>query len=241
MGASVQLATPHRRRLREVWRSAGWPCHDPVELDLLAAGLLQRQWDAQGRETLRLTDAGLQALAAARQRNQAARGPHEALVQRVAEDMQRSGRIAWRGLALRAPLVGADGATQWVVAMPDVFSIRPSTLEDGVEPVVHEVKVSRADLLSDLRRAAKGQAYAALASQCWYVLQAGIAEPDEVPEMYGVLLARPDGLELLRPAPRRPMRMSLAAWVAVARADAVPAPDEAPQAALTDASAAGRP
>ena len=30
----------HRRRLREMWRSAGWPCHDPIELDLLASGLL---------------------------------------------------------------------------------------------------------------------------------------------------------------------------------------------------------
>jgi hypothetical protein len=227
-----ELATPHRRRLREMWRSAGWPCHDPVELDLLAAGLLERQWDAQGRETLRVTDAGIQMLAASRQRHQAARSPHEELVQRVAQEMQRGGRIVWRGLTLRAPLVAEDGQTQWVMAMPDVFSIRASTVEDYVEPVAHEVKVSRADLLSDLRRAAKGQAYAALASQCWYVLREGIAEADEVPALFGVMLARPEGLEVLRPAPRRPMRMSLPVWMALARANAEPAPDEAAQAWL---------
>jgi hypothetical protein len=227
-----ELAAPHRRRLREMWRSAGWPCHDAVELDLLATGLLERQWDAQGRETLRVTDAGIQRLAASRQRHQAARSPHESLVLRVAQEMQRSGRIVWRGLSLRAPLVADDGQTQWVMAMPDVFSIRPSTVEDYVEPVVHEVKVSRADLLSDLRRAAKGQAYAALASQCWYVLHEGIARADEVPALFGVMLARQDGLEVLRPAPRRLMRLSLPIWVALARADAEPAPEAAAQAWL---------
>lgn len=53
------LPASHRRRLKDLWRSAGWPCHDGVELDLLTAGLIERHWDTEGRETLRLTDAGL--------------------------------------------------------------------------------------------------------------------------------------------------------------------------------------
>ncbi len=96
--AGAELAATHRRRLREVWRSAGWPCRDPIELDLLAAGLLQRQWDDQGRETLRVIDKGIQVLADTRLRNQAAFSAHEALVQRVAQEMQRAGRVVWRGL-----------------------------------------------------------------------------------------------------------------------------------------------
>ena len=59
MADPAEIGAAHRRRLREMWRSAGWPCHDPIELDLLGAGLLQRFWDAQGRETLRVTDAGI--------------------------------------------------------------------------------------------------------------------------------------------------------------------------------------
>jgi hypothetical protein len=31
----------HRRRLREVWRSAGWPWRDRVEVERLAAGPLR--------------------------------------------------------------------------------------------------------------------------------------------------------------------------------------------------------
>lgn len=232
------LTAAHRRRLREVWRSAGWPCRDGLEAELLAAGLLDRQLDAAGRETLSVTDAGIAALAETLQRNRAAFDVHEALVARVALEMQRAGRIVWRGLSLRAPLPSApapadgDAATRWVIAMPDVYSIRQTTVEDYAEPVAHEIKVRRADLLADLRRPDKGAAYRALASQCWYVLARGIAEADEVPTEYGVMWADDAGLEVARAAPRRPMRVPFVVWMALARADAVKSPDDDAQASL---------
>jgi hypothetical protein len=225
----AELSAAHRRRLREMWRSAGWPCHDNVELDLLAAGLLQRHWCDQGRETLRVTDAGIALLAAGREGNRRARSAHEGLVQAVALQMQHAGRIAWRGLVLRVPLVEDDGSTRWVHTMPDVFSIRNTTVEEYVEPVVHEVKVSRADLLADLRHAAKGRAYQSLASQCWYVLAAGIGGADDLPAAYGVMVQGAEGLVVERPAPRRPARLGLAVWMALAKATAESAPDEAAQ------------
>jgi hypothetical protein len=223
----AELGAVHRRRLRDVWRSAGWPSRDAVELDLLSAGLLVRHWDAQGHESVRITDAGLDLLADRRRRTQAAYDDHESLVERVSLDMQRSGRLVWRRLSLRAPLVDpVSGDTRWAVTMPDVFSIRNTTLEDGVEPVVQEIKVSRADLLADLRRQAKGAAYRAISSQCWYVVRAGICEVDELPAEYGVWVATENGLELGRPAPRRPMRLPFAVWMALARARAEPFPDD---------------
>jgi hypothetical protein len=200
-----------------------------VEVELLAAGLLERQHDDQGRQTLRVTDTGVQALAAALQHNRRTRDAHEALVGRVALEMQRAGRIVWRGLSLRAPLAGPRargagdeeaGVTRWAVVMPDVFSIRATTVEDYVEPVVHEIKVRRADLLSDLRQPDKGAAYRALSSQCWYVLRAGIGRADEVPAEFGVMQFDGSALDVLRPAPRRAMRLGVAAWVALARANA---------------------
>jgi hypothetical protein len=180
--------------------------------------------------------------------------------------MRRAGRIVWRGLTLRAaldapaepaataapapdalPALGAAPARaasrRWALTRPDVYSIRHTTREDAVEPVVHEIKVTRADLLSDLRHADKRAAYVALSSQCWYVLRAGIAEAAEIPPEFGVLVAptpdagapsgAPDSaaapLRLLRAAPRRPHRLPLATWMALARA----APDaEAEEAAL---------
>ena len=220
------LSALHRRRLREIWRSAGWPCQDLIEVELLAAGLLQRQRDGDGRESLRVTDAGIGVLAATLQRNRAARDGHEALVARVAREMQRAGRVVWRGLSLRAKVgEGVDAA--WAMAMPDVYSIRHTTVEDYVEPVAHEIKVHRADLLSDLRRPQKGEAYLQTSSQCWYVLREGIGEADEIPAAFGVMVARESALEVQRPAPRRALEAAVRGLDGVGARTPEPLDDEA--------------
>lgn len=229
------MPTPNRfhlQRLRLLWRSAGWPSQDLVEVELLAAGWVERLQEADGRERLRVTDAGIAHIAASLTRNRAARDAHESLVERVATEMQRAGRIAWRGLSLRAGLPGEDGRTLWVNAMPDVYSIRHSTVEDYLEPAIHEIKVSRADLLGELRRPAKSAAYRALCGQCWFVIKAGIAEAQEIPADYGVLIGHDSHLELARPAPRRACKPDFATWMALARATPLAPPDEDPQSQL---------
>lgn len=222
----------HLQRLRQLWRSAGWPSQDLVEIELLAAGWVERLQEADGRERLRVTDAGVALIAESLSRNRAARDAHEALVERVATEMQRAGRIAWRGLSLRAGLAREDGGTQWVNAMPDVYSIRHSTVEDWLEPAIHEIKVQRSDLLGELRRPAKSAAYRALCGQCWFVIKAGIAEPDEIPPEYGVLIGHAGHLELARPAPKRVHKPDFATWMALARAMPLLPPDDDPQSPL---------
>lgn len=233
------LPRPLARRLREVYRSAGWPAHDAFEIELLAAGLLERVGEPGGRECLRVTAAGVQALAETLQRNRGAFDAHEALVGRVAQEMAREGRICWRTLSLRSRVDDA-----WVLAQPDVYSVRHTTLEDALAPWVHEVKVRRADLLAELRQPRKGAAYLAMASACSLVIADGIAEPEEIPLAFGVIVARrtelPGGvpgfgrLEMLRAAPRRAMRLPFAVWMALARATPCEAPLDDPQAALGD-------
>ena len=217
---AAALGALHRRRLRAVWRSAGWPCHDMVEVELLAAGWLDRVRHPSGHETLRVSDAGVAVLAETLQRNRAARDAHEALVERVALEMTRAGRLAWCGLGLRAPIARPD-RLDWVIARPDVYSIRRTTVEAYLEPVVHEIKVRRADLLGDLRKAAKREAYLQLGGECWYVLAEGIARPDEIPPECGVLIARGAQLDAARAAPRRAAPMPLHVWMALARATPV--------------------
>ena len=203
----------HRRRLRDVYRSAGWPCQDALEIELLVAGLLERVRSASGHETLRVSDAGIVLLAQTQQRNRARRNAHESLVERVAREMTRAGRIAWQGLSLRAKVDEA-----WVMAMPDVFSVRHTTVEAYLEPIVHEIKVQRSDLLSDLRSSAKRAAYLQLSSECWYVIREGIARPEEIPPECGVLVATETALDVARPAPKRAMQMPFGLWMALARA-----------------------
>jgi len=229
------LAAAHRRRLRDVYRSAGWPCHDAIEVELLAGGWLERTCAPSGHETLRVTDAGIAAIADTLAANRARLEAHEALVERVAVEMTRAGRIAWRGLSMRARV--DEG---WVMAMPDVFSIRNTTVEEYLEPVVHEVKVRRGDLLADLKRPAKRAAYLQLGGECWYVLREGIAAPDEIPAECGVLVAGAHGLEVARAAPKRPARLPFGVWMALARATPLPGwRDDDAQAALGDPAGMG--
>ena len=211
--ATTPITALHRRRLRDVYRSAGWPCLDALEIELLVAGLLERVRSATGHDTLRVTDAGIRVLAETQQRNRARRDAHEALVERVAREMTRAGRLAWQGLALRTQV-----DETWVMSMPDVFSVRHTTVEAYLEPIVHEIKVQRSDLLSDLHSAAKRAAYLQLSSACWYAIREGIARPDEIPPECGVLVATDTTLDVARPAPKRAIQMPFGLWMALARA-----------------------
>jgi hypothetical protein len=208
------LSRPHDQRLRAMYRSAGWPCLDAIEIDLLAAGLLERIRNPAGPENLRVTDAGLQHLSTTLNRNRAALDAHEALVERVCEEQLRNGRIAYRGLTL---LAKPDAS--WLHLRPDVFSICNTTVEDYVEPIVYEVKVKRADLKADLKKAEKRAGYIAMSSQCYYVLAEGVGDADDVPPECGVMIAAGDAMRMLRVAPKRAMKLGFGSWMALAKAD----------------------
>ena len=270
---ALALTRFHLRRLHALWRSAGWPCQDLLEVELLAAGLLERLVE-DGRERLRLTETGIAALAAGRQRNRHAFDAHQALVERVARQLQRSGRVVYTELKLRAqvavasptqavavdagapaalpplpsteplppglgfedelPAGAAPGKLRWVQARPDVFSIRYTSVEAYLQPLVHEIKVRRADLLSDLRKPEKRAAYLGMAAECWYVLAEGIGGPEDVPPECGVLIATASGLECARPAPPRATRMRFDLWMALARAAPLGREDDERQGLLGD-------
>jgi hypothetical protein len=230
----------HARRLREIYRSAGWPCQDVVEIELLAAGLLERSLGSQGHESVRVTEVGIQYLAQAAQSNRSAFTAHQALVDKVAQAMLRDGRIVWTSLSLRArvpvqhekpgdPEAPKEATSQgkWKLCQPDVFSIRNSSVQAYLEPIVHEIKVSRADLLGDLKRMEKRQAYLDIGGQCWYVLGCDkrgkpIAQADEVPKECGVMLCVEGQLEVLRAAPKRAcLQLPFGVWMALAKATPV--------------------
>ena len=248
MTSCLPLDRVHARRLRDVYRSAGWPSQDAVEVALLAAGLLERVDTLQQAERVRLTAAGLAALALAQQGNRQALSAHAALVQRVAQWMLRDGRIVWTSLSLRAQLPHAQPMSvpeatpgpaphgaRWRICKPDVFSIRNTSVAAYLEPVVHEVKVSRSDLLGDLKAKHKRDSYLDVGGQCWYVLGCDargrpIAQAHEVPAECGVLLDLPGRLEVARAAPKRAgADLPFAVWLALAKATPLPREGVMPQ------------
>ena len=239
------LGRQHARRLREIYRSAGWPSQDLLEIELLATGMLQRVAGPAGHETLRVTDAGVAYLAVTLLRNRAALSKHESLVEHVASEMVRAGRITWRGLSLRAqlPPETEGGKARWCMVRPDVFSIRNTTVQEYVDPIVHEIKVHRSDLLGDLRRPEKRAAYLDLGGECWYVLGCDakgkpIGSADEVPAECGVMVMENNRLAVVRAAPRRTRQaLPLGVWMALAKATPVAGLIEDEQGMLGDCEA----
>ncbi|MDE2369062.1 MAG: hypothetical protein KGN16_08815 [Burkholderiales bacterium] len=261
-GSRIQARRAHLTRLMAIWRSAGWPCRDAIEIDLLAAGWATQAQTPEGHETIRLTDAGIRLLAESRQRNQRSLSAHDRLALRVAAHLAAAGRIVWRELSLRArvaagdeagaaaaamadhalwqddpPLAAASSAPAapgaWRMARPDLFSVRNTTVEDYLQPMVHEIKVSRADLLSDLRHEAKRESYRWLSCETYYVFPAGVAQAQEIPETFGVLVLEgpieSGALVLERPAMHQPCKLPFAAWMALAKATPVRLDEEPAQ------------
>lgn len=273
---AIPITRFHRTRLMQIWRSAGWPCKDGLEIDLLAAGLIKLQTAPDGCEILRLTNEGIRALAQARQRSVRALSLHDRLGQKFAAQLLAAGRIVWAELSLRAvidtvpmgdvvppaataeaaanaapamaPLWAEDhhapaaraAASVWRMARPDLFSVRNTSVPTYLQPMVHEVKASRADLLSDLRHDAKRQAYRWLCEECYYVFPAGIAEPDEIPEHFGIWVLHgsvEDGrFELLRPARHNRCTLPFAVWMALCKATPLRSEEDKAQAPLADAT-----
>lgn len=207
------LPRSHGRRLRDYYRSAGWPCQDTIEIDLLNAGLIERiSRSTSELDVIRVTDSGLQVLGSCLVRNRQAFDAHEALVAQVTQNVARAGRLAYRNLMLRGRV--GDG---WKPCRPDVYSIRYTSVAAYARPVIHEVKVRRADLLSDLKNPDKRAAYQALSSEFFYVMPEGLATPHEIPEDCGVLFAGDAGLRLARPSERRTVHLGIAEWMSLAR------------------------
>ena len=253
----------HLARLMTIWRSAGWPTRDAIELDLLAAGWVEWVREGSGLGSLRLTDAGIRLLAEARKRRTRPQSLHDRLAERVCSELVAQGRIVWRELALRARIevaadalpsagelalatppresdasVAAVGTAQasWRMARPDVFSVRNTSVEDYLHPLVHEVKASRADLLSDLRNPAKRDAYRWLSCETYFVFPQSVAQPDEIPEPFGVCILQGDietgTLELARPARHARCRLPFPVWLALAKGQAVYVESDPPQGEL---------
>ncbi|TDP84776.1 hypothetical protein EV672_103350 [Aquabacterium commune] len=273
---SLKPTRAHLTRLMKIWRSAGWPSRDPIDIDVLAAGWVSLVGDHPAQECLRLTDAGIAVLAQSRQAQRRAESDHDKLALRMADLLMASGRLVWRELSLRAKVeadapaheskpaaipgelstlwadvpLEADSndceigeapeafqAHRWRMARPDLFSVRRTSNPAYLQSMVHEVKVSRADLLSDLRHAAKRASYQWLCSECHYVFPHGLAEPQELPEELGVWVIHGDidtgQLEMLRPARHAPCTIPFYVWMTMANASPVRTPLVQAQAELS--------
>ncbi|MES1930105.1 hypothetical protein SADO_12658 [Salinisphaera dokdonensis CL-ES53] len=228
-GQDVPATLPrrHATRLRHYWRSHGWACHDNIDLDLLRWGLIEEIADGALASHFLVTALGRDALGEAVVRNRRARSRHAEVAESVARHLAGLGRLVFTELSIHTVEHTAEG--RWSLCKPDVFSLTRSLRPDHLAPQVHEIKVRRSDLLGELR-SQKTRRYRELAGEVFFVLAEGIAEPEEIPADYGVVVWRESGgYTLARSAPRHAYTIETRHWMAMARARPFMAEDDSLQ------------
>lgn len=168
---------------------------DNLDLDLLRVGAINYD-PGRMSDYMCVTRLGMQLLAEELERVRKAREPHNTLAGRLAKHLQTTGRLTWENIEFKA----APG----VLVRPDVYSLVATHTEKRLCPIVHEVKVSRADFLADVANQAKREGYFKIACYVVYAAPQGMIELSEVPDDCGLIVELKDGVwKQLRRGQRR--------------------------------------
>lgn len=200
-----RLTPAHLSRLRKLW-SFGRPVHmvefTGIDLDLQVHGLVEPvAGGLSASAVLAVTSRGVAHLSDARQAQIDAQRPHHELGHRLATYLQSKGLFTWENIEFGNP--SESPARAWSVVRPDVFACMPALKARNASTAIYEVKVHRADFLSDLAKPLKRQAYAELAEAVYFCAPAGLIEKSEVPDGMGLLLESAPGVFSLVKKARR--------------------------------------
>jgi hypothetical protein len=202
--ASAELGRKHYQLLRQYWHAgASGLCSrgSPLALELAAAGLLQLK-EAVGPLQLMITQAGITEILAETERERQRAAPHNDFASRLAEWQRTDGRMTWENREFR--VAWPDGSRK--AFRPDLYSIKATLDEAKINPLVFEVKASRADFLADVARPEKRAGYLAIAESMYYAAPAGLIMPGEVPAECGLVVEVSLGrFEVVKRVKRRPV------------------------------------
>jgi hypothetical protein len=212
--SAIELGRAQVKRLRHYFNHGAqvWIYTlDGIDLDLAGFGLIQiAHSEASSHHTkVTVTEVGLQALHKHRQADIANRSVHHSLGNRLAAHLRSKGRMTWENIEFKnlhkEKLEGHKEYGYWRTVRPDVFSMNPTLNIKTANPCVHEVKVTRADFLSDMAKPEKRDSYRLLAEVVYYVAPEGIIQPSEIPEGFGLLVENAKGeFVQLKRANKRP-------------------------------------
>lgn len=207
---TVTLSKPQTRRLR-LYFSRGARADvsslDGTDLDLVGFGMLEIAHISSWATRVVVTQAGLNVLHSCRQADITKRNVHHELGSRLAHYLRERGRVTWENIEFKNMVTessGEDGGySHWKLLRPDVFSILPTLNILTANPCVHEIKVSRADFLSDIANENKRVGYSKIAEAVYYVAPEGIIKETEVPVGFGLLVERALGDFVLVRRPKK--------------------------------------
>lgn len=187
--AKPNLTRRHYKRLR--WYFSGGTkgatsAGDSVDLDLCAHNFIVRK-EIYTTLIFVISPEGESALALENALEKDRRAPHHHLGGRTAQWLRSSGRMTWENIEFLIESPYEHGGVFKTASRPDVFSMMPTYNVDRMSPVVHEIKVSRSDFLSDMANPAKRESYGAYSEAFSYVCPQGMILPSEVPPTVGLI------------------------------------------------------
>lgn len=203
------LSRAHVVRLKWYFNHAGRggaAMPDNVDLDLSVRGFTRRlESDWTGVRYV-ITPLGEAMVAKVRDHARALRAPHHDLGRHLAQWLSEQGRLTWEDCAFDVLVNGQAACTR-----PDVLSTACTLNMAKLDQQVHEIKVSRADFLSDIRNPEKREAYFQLAPRVSYATPHGLVNKDEIPAECGWIEQGPSGSSwVVRKRP--PKRKGWAPW-----------------------------
>lgn len=77
--------------------------------------------------------------------------------------------------------------TQYGSSRPDIFTIEKTLNEANMKPTSYEVKHSRSDFLSDMKKPDKWKSYLEVSEKLYYVCPEGIIKKEDVPKECGLI------------------------------------------------------
>jgi len=110
--------------------------------------------------------------------------------------LSQRGRSTWENIELGSVRYRIGGR-------PDVFSILNTGNPDCLAPMVHEVKVTRADFKRDMR-AGKWRRYDAYCEKMYFACPEGLIRPGELPPGVGLVTRGSRGWTIVRGAKATP-------------------------------------
>lgn len=207
---TITLTRKHYKRLRWYFQSphgaGAGGMGDNIDLDLAALGMIEKCDLTGGVVCFEITQAGISELSAENKREIERRSPHHTLAGRLAQWLQKQGRVTWENIEFVVE-VETFGQVGRKAVRPDVFSVITTLNPKNICPIVHEVKVSRADFLADVTKPEKRGAYSVIAEAVYYVAPAGMIAPEECLEECGLVVETNDGFEVLKKHKRRTVEL----------------------------------
>lgn len=150
----------------------------PTLKDLIGWGMLEIFRTSGGSTYIQVTDYGIAISICKKMQGRKNSGKHNTLANKLAVSKENEGLLTFYDFELE---------TKYGISRPDVFTINPTMNALNMKPTAYEVKVTRSDFLSDMKKESKWRSYLDIAERLYYVCPKNLIDKKEIPKECGLI------------------------------------------------------